>query len=237
MFPSENNFLQLLAYAKDQKQKKNIIRFINKSQFKVVKNIAQKILNGDIHLKNNQFRILKNKKLFLRKLSQGKIKITDLCREYIVVSYIVKLAIQQYETCPKISSRSARKMGKNRRQYSCERSVSEISSTEEYFTSEESNLSGEESEKSAGFGENSASETNSDVSFPNSEKRTKAMKLFEYLIRYKFFTLNSHGEIIQNGKNIHDSNILELIAHAVQMIHLLHWNEIFLQNVKEKEYS
>ena len=35
MFPSENNFLQLLAYAKDQKQKKNIIRFINKSQFKV----------------------------------------------------------------------------------------------------------------------------------------------------------------------------------------------------------
>ena len=61
MFPSENNFLQLLAYAKDQKQKKKIIRFINKSQFKVVKNIAQKILNGDIHLKNNQFRILKNK--------------------------------------------------------------------------------------------------------------------------------------------------------------------------------
>ena len=97
MFPSENNFLQLLAYTKDQKQKKKIIRFINKSQFKVVKNIAQKILNGDIHLKNNQFRILKNKKLFLRKLSQGKIKITDLCREYIVVSYIVKLAIQQYE--------------------------------------------------------------------------------------------------------------------------------------------
>ena len=62
MFPSENNFLQLLAYAKDQKQKTNIMRFINKSQFKVVKNIAQKILNRDIHLKNNQFRILKNKK-------------------------------------------------------------------------------------------------------------------------------------------------------------------------------
>ena len=177
MFPSENNFLQLLAYAKDQKQKKNIIRFINKSQFKVVKNIAQKILNGDIHLKNNQFRILKNKKLFLRKLSQGKIKITDLCREYIVVSYIVKLAIQQYETCPKISSHSSRKMGKNRRQYSCERSVSEISSTEEYFTSEESNSSGEESEKSAGFGENSAPETNSDVSFPNSGEEDESNEI------------------------------------------------------------
>ena len=177
MFPSENNFLQLLAFAKDQKQKKNIIRFINKSQLKVVKNIAQKILNGDIHLKNNQFCILKNKKLFLRKLSQGKIKITDLCQEYIVVSYIVKLAIQQYETCPKISSRSSRKMGKNRRQYSCKRSVSEISSTEEYFTSEESNLSGEESEKSAGFGENSAPETNSDVSFPNSGEEDESNEI------------------------------------------------------------
>ena len=75
MFPSENNFLQLLAYAKDQKQKKKIIRFINKSQLKVVKNIAQKILNGDIHLKNKEFHFLKKKKLFLRKLSQGKIKI------------------------------------------------------------------------------------------------------------------------------------------------------------------
>ena len=52
--------------------------------------------------------------------------------------------------------------------------------------------------------------------FLTPEKRKKATKLFEYLIRYKFFTLNSHGEIIQNGKNIHDSNILELIAHAVQ---------------------
>ena len=177
MFPSENNFLQLLAFAKDQKQKKNIIRFINKSQLKVVKNIAQKILNGDIHLKNKEFHFLKKKKLFLRKLSQGKIKITDLCWEYIVVSYIVKLAIQQYETCPKISSCPCRKMGKNRRQYSCERSVSEISSTEEYFTSEESNSSGEESEKSAGFGENSAPETNSDVSFPNSGEEDESNEI------------------------------------------------------------
>ena len=177
MFPLENNFLQLLAFAKDQKQKKNIIRFINKSQLKVVKNIAQKILNGDIHLKNKEFHFLNKKKLFLRKLSQGKIKITDLCREYIVVSYIVKLAIQQYETCPKISSRTCRKMGKNRRQYSCERSVSEISSTEEYFTSEESNSSGEESEKSAGFGENSAPETNSDVSFPNSGEEDESNEI------------------------------------------------------------
>ena len=107
-------------------------------------------------------------------------------------------------------------MGKNRRQYSSERSASEISSTEEYFTSEESNSSGEESEKSAGFGETLHLKQTRMFHFLTPEKRKKAMKLFEYLIRYKFFTLNSYGEIIQNGKNIHDSNILELIAHAVQ---------------------
>ena len=78
MFPAKTNFFELLAYAKDLKQKKNIIQFITKSQYNVVKNIAQKILNGDIHLTNIQFCILKNKKLFLRNLSEGKIKINCL---------------------------------------------------------------------------------------------------------------------------------------------------------------
>ena len=43
-----------------------------------MKNIAKKLLNGGIHLSRIQFHILKNKKKFLRKLSQGKIKIKDL---------------------------------------------------------------------------------------------------------------------------------------------------------------
>ena len=75
MFPSERNFFQLLAYAKDQKQKKKIIKFINKSQFNTIKNISKKILNGDIHLQKVEFHILKKKKTFLRNLSEGKIKI------------------------------------------------------------------------------------------------------------------------------------------------------------------
>ena len=78
MFPTETNFFELLAYSKDFTQKKNIIRFITKSQYNVIKNIAKKTLNGDIHLTNIQFHILKNKKLFLRKLSEGKIKIKYL---------------------------------------------------------------------------------------------------------------------------------------------------------------
>lgn len=35
-------------------------------------------------------------------------------------------------------------------------------------------------------------------------------------MKYKIFSLNRDGEIIQNGKTIHHSNIVELITHAVQ---------------------
>ena len=48
------------------------------------------------------------------------------------------------------------------------------------------------------------------------EKRLKALKLFKYLIKNKIFSLNNDGEIIHNGKTIPDSNIVELITHAVK---------------------
>ena len=48
------------------------------------------------------------------------------------------------------------------------------------------------------------------------EKRKKASDLFEFLIKYKNVSFNRNGEIIQNGKIVYDSDILELITHAVQ---------------------
>ena len=50
------------------------------------------------------------------------------------------------------------------------------------------------------------------------EKRVKALKLFKYLLNNKIFELNEDGEIIQKGKTIHGSNIVELITHAVQNV-------------------
>ena len=173
MFPSENNFFEFLAYSKDKKQKKNIIKFINKSQFKVLKNISKEILNGKIQLRKIQFRILKNKKAFLRKLSEGKIKIKDLSREDTIVCFIVKIALEHNETRSKISSRPNRKVGKNRRQTFRERSVSEVSSSEEYVSSNESCYSSEESqiEEPERFRENSITEKESDVSLsPSGEE-------------------------------------------------------------------
>ena len=52
--------------------------------------------------------------------------------------------------------------------------------------------------------------------FLTPEKRKKASKLFQYLMKTKIFSLNKDGEIIQNGKTLYESNIVELISHAVE---------------------
>ena len=54
--------------------------------------------------------------------------------------------------------------------------------------------------------------------FLNQEKRNKATKLFQYLMKHKIFLFNNNGEIVQNEITLHDSNIIELITHAVQNV-------------------
>ena len=77
----------------------------------------------------------------------------------------------------KISSRTHRKMGKNRRQNLCERSSSEVSSSDICISSEESYISGEESEieKSTRMGEISTPETKFDVSFSYSGEEEESI--------------------------------------------------------------
>ena len=50
------------------------------------------------------------------------------------------------------------------------------------------------------------------------EKRKKASKLFQYLTTHKIFRLTPDGEFIIKGKKVNDSNIVELITHAVDNI-------------------
>ena len=51
MFPRENTFLQFLVYDKDKKQKYNIIKHTNQTQFNILRKIAGNILSGTIPLK------------------------------------------------------------------------------------------------------------------------------------------------------------------------------------------
>ena len=71
--------------------------------------------------------------------------------------------------------------------------------------------------------------------FLTPEKRMKAIKLFKYVIKNKMFSLNDDGELIQNGNTLHDSNIVELITHAVQKVSSSPTGmNFFLQNIEEK---
>ena len=124
-----------------------------------------------------EFRILKKKKTFLRNLAEGKIKIKDLPRYCTIVCNIVRLGLQQYEKHSKISSGTHIKMEKNRRQNSCERSRSEVSSSDECISSDKSYISGEESEIeiSTRMREISTPESKVDVSFSNSGEEEESI--------------------------------------------------------------
>jgi len=171
MFPVENNFLKFLAYGKDNKQKCRVIKYINISQYNLLKKIALQILNGVIPLKKFQLDYLKQSKNFLRKLSTKKIKVVELGRHFRSICYIVKIALEYYEVHTKTSFSSNRKVGKNRRQRSCETSDSESSSSENSNSSlEEYYSSSGESEKSEKIRKDEESENISNVSFSVSEE-------------------------------------------------------------------
>ena len=67
-----------------------------------------------------------------------------------------------------------------------------------------------------GLGKNILPKTSQMFHFLNREKRNQAVRLFHYLLKHNIFSLNSDGEIIRNGETLHDSNLIELISHAVQ---------------------
>ena len=65
MFPKERSFLELLAYGKDKRQKYQVIKFINKSQYYFLKKTATNILKGIIPLKKHQLNHLKSSKILI----------------------------------------------------------------------------------------------------------------------------------------------------------------------------
>ena len=106
MFPKERSFLELLAYGKDKRQKYQVIKFINKSQYYFLKKIATNILQGIIPLKKHQLNHLKSSKILIRKLAEGRVASSDLVHHCMSISYIVKIALEHYEKHSKTSTGS-----------------------------------------------------------------------------------------------------------------------------------
>ena len=87
-------FLQLIAYSEDKKQKFQIIKCINHNQYFELKKIAINILQGVLPLKKDQLKYLKNSKTLIRKLAEGKVTNNYLATHYMIISYIVKIALE-----------------------------------------------------------------------------------------------------------------------------------------------
>ena len=94
MFLREKLFLQLIAYSEDKKQKFQIIKCINHNQYFELKKIAINILQGVLPLKKDQLKYLKNSKTLIRKLAEGKVTNNYLATHYMIISYIVKIALE-----------------------------------------------------------------------------------------------------------------------------------------------
>ena len=85
MFPKERSFLELLAYGKDKRQKYQVIKFINKSQYYFLKKIATNILQGIIPLKKTSIESFEEFKNINKKISRrksGKFRFSSSLYEY-----------------------------------------------------------------------------------------------------------------------------------------------------------
>ena len=145
MFLREKLFLQLIPSSEDKKQKFQIIKCINHNQYFELKKITINILQGVLPLKKDQLKYLKNSKTLIRKLAEGKVTNNYLATHYMIISYIVKIALEYNEKHTKTRTSSNRKVGKIRPKRTCKRNFSENSSSEGSIISEETNFSSEES--------------------------------------------------------------------------------------------
>ena len=88
-----------------------MIKCINHYQYFELKKIAIKISQGVLPLKRNQLIYLKNSKTLIRKLAGGKVTNKYLATHYMIISYIVKIALDYNEEHSKTRISSNRKVG------------------------------------------------------------------------------------------------------------------------------
>lgn len=155
-------FFLLLVNSTNKNQKITVLKSINSSQYKVLKDITFKILNEIIPIDRLQFRKLSKHKNFIRKLGTNK-KISGqlLGKNYSVVIDIIRIGLQHNEIPSEIHISSKRRMGKNKS--SCKKSKAiGYSERKEQFTSESSEeFSSEELSSEESCNEKSKSEYSS----------------------------------------------------------------------------
>ena len=208
MFLREKLFLQLIAYSEDKKQKFQIIKCINHNQYFELKKIAINILQGVLPSKRNQLKYLKNSKTLIRKLAEGKVTNKYLATHYMIISYIVKIALEYNEEHSKTRISSNRKVGKIRiNEPVKEVSVKTVPLKDQAF--QKKAISQVKNQQGQG------------MMIPQKyhqlspTKSKKGLELFKLLRKNDNIKLNKKGEICYKGKLLKTSNVYDLINHAI----------------------
>ena len=183
-------FFLLLVNSTNKNQKVAVLKSINSSQYKILKEITWKILNEIIPINNSELRKLSKHKNFIRKLgSNKKVSAQVLGKNYSIVIEIIRIGIQNNEIPSKICASSKRRMGKTKSSFKksetigyCKRGETSSESGEEQFSSEEefsseefsSEEKTEKSECSSSGGELTEESSETDESFEEKPKENES---------------------------------------------------------------
>ena len=142
-------FFLLLVNSTNKNQKIAVLKSINSSQYKVLKDITFKILNEIIPVNKIQLRKLSKHKTFIRKLgSNKKISGQVLGKNYSIVIEIIRIGVEHNEISSEICTSSKRRMGKNKSSFEKSKTIG-YCNTKEQSTSSESSEEEEEEEFSS----------------------------------------------------------------------------------------
>ena len=97
-------FLQLLAYDTNYKQNVIALKEINEDQCKLLKNIANDVLEEYIHLNSQQFKTLLQYKNFIRKLGREKVIKVVLSKNLPAIIELAKLVLTNLKYVQKLVS-------------------------------------------------------------------------------------------------------------------------------------
>ena len=120
---TERYYFELLIHGNNVKQKSAVLKAITEQQYRLLKCIANDILDEIIPLNKKQFEILVQYKEFIRKLSSKKISKPQLVVNIEAIIEILKVVYTENEMGKQTCTSTNRGMGKSKEISSKEKSI------------------------------------------------------------------------------------------------------------------
>ena len=169
-----------------------------------------------ILMMDQQFKSLQKHKSFIRKVARGKATSTILARNHKILSDIIKIILNHYEICTKISSGSYRRVGQKKQKDLPLKQVMVNTLPQKVVTSQQVKVTPQQ-----GLGKihvkNPVEKKLKEMILSLSPKRRmKALTILKLIKKSKDFSWAENGEFIYKGKSILLSDIKTLIIHTLQ---------------------